>query len=100
MTVYVWRNGKMVEKHLAPPKPRSGVPYVISDEMPSTRHMATNRYFTSKAKFRAETKAAGCIEIGEESKYMLAPRKQVPLDRAKRREDIKRTIYNLRNGRS
>ena len=76
----------------------NNAPYVISDEMPSTRHMADGRYFTSKAKFRAHTKATGHFEIGEELPTMLAPRKPEKMDRKKRREDIKRTIYELRNG--
>lgn len=76
----------------------SSAPYVISDTMPETKHMATGKYFTSKAAFRAETKATGCIEYGNDPAVMR-PRKPVPLDRAKRREDIQRTIYNLRNGK-
>lgn len=69
--------------------------YVIRDEMEPTRHMADGNHYTSKAKFRAATKAAGCYEIGNEP---VRQRKPVPLNREKRREDIKRTIYNIRNG--
>lgn len=76
----------------------SDAPYVISDEMPSTRHMGDARYYTSKAKFRQATRATGCVEVGNETATMLKPRKPVQLDRGQRREDIKRTIYELRNG--
>lgn len=72
--------------------------YVISDEMPATRHMADGKHYTSKAKFREATRAAGCIEMGNELPTLLKPRKRIPLDRQKRRDDIKRAIYNLRNG--
>lgn len=75
----------------------SDAPYVISDTMDATRHMATNRMHTSKAAFRADTKASGCIEIGTETKHVLTP-KPVVMDRSKRRDDIRRTIYELRNG--
>lgn len=69
--------------------------YVIRDEMEPTRHMADGRHYTSKAKFRAATKAAGCIEIGNDP---VRTRKRVPLSREKRREDIQRSIYSIRNG--
>jgi hypothetical protein len=100
MTTFVYRNGKLVDKHLAPPLTVSGsAPNVISDIMPETRHMVTGRYHTSKAAFRAETKAAGCIEVGNDP-AITRPRKPVLLSREKRRDDIRRTIYDLRNGRS
>jgi hypothetical protein len=99
MPVYVYRNGKLIEKHLALPLIVSNnAPGVISDTMDPTRHMASGRYHTSKAAFRAETKAYGCIEVGNDAS-ILRPRKPIPLSREKRREDIKRTIYEARNGR-
>jgi len=72
--------------------------YVISDEMEPTRHMADNQYFTSKSKFRENTRAHGCIEYGNEVRALTKPRNPVPLDRGKRRDDIRRAIYELRNG--
>ncbi len=72
--------------------------YVIRDEMDATRHMADGHHYTSKAKFRAATKAAGCVELGNDSS-LYKPRKPIPLNREKRREDIQRTIYELKNGR-
>jgi hypothetical protein len=100
MPTYVIRNGKLVEKQFAEPL-HSGdqATYVISDTMPETQHMASGRWHTSKAEFRKDTKAAGCIEYGNESKALLTPRKPIPLDRGARREAIRKTIYDLRNGR-
>jgi len=73
--------------------------YVISDTMEPTRHMATGKYFTSKSEFRKETKAAGCVEVGNDSSIMNPkPRKPIPLDRRKRVDDIRRTIWELKNG--
>ena len=72
--------------------------YVISDEMEPTRHMADGKYFTSKHKFRENTKAHGCVEYGNEIPALTKPREPVKLDRGKRRDDIRRTIYELRNG--
>jgi hypothetical protein len=98
MTTYVIRNGELVEKHLASPNDTGNTaPHVISDTMPDTRHMASGRYFSSKAAFRAETKAYGCREVGTDQS-VLRPRKPVPLDPGKRRDDIRKTIYDLRNG--
>jgi hypothetical protein len=71
--------------------------HVISDEMNATRNMADGRYYTSKHKFREATKAMGCIEVGNDP-AINRPRKPIPIDRAKRRDDIRRTIYELRNG--
>lgn len=69
-------------------------PYVISDTMEAIKHMGSGRMIDSKAKFRAETKATGCIEVGNEK---ITARKPIPLDRRQRREDIGRAIYELRN---
>jgi hypothetical protein len=97
MTTYVFRDGEVVDKATAAPLFESSPgPHVISDTMPETRHMATNRYFTSKSAFRQETKAAGCVEVGNDP-AVSRPRKPVQLDRGKRREAIKRTLYELRN---
>ena len=99
-STYVWRNGQIYEKGTEPVQEEHGTaPYVISDTMPELRHMATGRMISSKAAFRAETRAAGCVEVGNDP-AATRPRKPVPLSRERRREDIKRTIYELRNGRS
>jgi len=72
----------------------------ISDTMEPTRHMADGKYYTSKKKFRNETKARGCIEIGNEIPTVLKPRRRNELSKAKRKEDIRRAIYELKNGRN
>jgi hypothetical protein len=99
MTTFVYRNGELVDKNLASPREVKGqASYVISDEMAETRHMADNRMYTSKAKFRQTTRAHGCVEVGNENLTMLKPRKPIELDRGKRREAIAKSIYQLRNG--
>lgn len=93
MPTYVIRDGKLVEKQKT-----YGVdaPNIISDEMSETRHMADGKHYTSKKKFRQATKDAGCIEIGDQD--VTKPRQPVKLDRAKRREDIKRAVWEIQNG--
>jgi hypothetical protein len=95
MTTYVYRNGKLVDKSQACDEPKLWKTSVISDTMEPTKHMATGRLIDSKARFRAETRAAGCIETGNER---ITPRKPIPLSREQRRNDIRRAVYNLRNG--
>ena len=73
--------------------------YYNSDEISPTRHMSNNKLYTSKKKFRDETKARGCIEIGNETATMLKPRKPKLPDKKQRREDIKRAVWELNNGR-
>lgn len=41
--------------------------YIISDHMPAARHMATGGMFDSKSAFRAATRAAGCVELGNDA---------------------------------
>lgn len=97
MPTFVYRNGKLVDKRVAPPK-ASGTNKkllgVISDEMDATRHMADGQMYTSKAKFREATRAAGCIEVGNDP-AITRPRKPVELDRGQRREAIHQAIQQL-----
>lgn len=70
----------------------------ISDSMDPTMHMSNGKLYTSKKKFRDETRARGCIEVGNEGETLTKKRAPVKLDRKQRREDIKKSIYQLRNG--
>lgn len=73
--------------------------YYNPDEMEPTRHMVNNKYYTSKKKFRDETKARGCVEVGNDIAQLLKQRKPKLLDKKQRREDMKRAIWELKNGR-
>ena len=72
--------------------------YYNPDSMEPTRHMASGKYFTSKKKFRDETRAYGCVEVGNETKTMLKPRKPPKLDKKKLRDDIRKSINDLKYG--
>jgi hypothetical protein len=74
-------------------------PYVVSDTMEPTRHMCDGRTYDSKARFREVTRAHGCVEVGNETSTLLKPRKPIELDRGQRRDDIRRAMHELRNGR-
>ena len=95
MPVYVIRDGQLVEKTA---QMEADAPNVIRDEMDSLRHMADGKHYTSKAKFRQATRDAGCVEIGNEA--VIKPKQPVTLDRRQRREDIRRAIHDVRDGRA
>lgn len=103
MTTWVYRpnhpqaneNG-MVDRSIAGYEQKSSAPHVISDSMEPMRHHGTGRVIDSKRAFSAETRAIGCVELGNES---IKPRKPILLDRGARREAIRKTLHELRNGR-
>lgn len=97
MTTYVIRNGQLIDKSLLNYYDNTPKVHIISDTMDETRHMGDGRYYTSKSEFRKATKACDCVEIGNDSS-LYKQRTKIPLSREQRREDIKHTIYNLRNG--
>lgn len=68
--------------------------YVISDTMEPTKHHGTGRMIDSKRAFSKETRAIGCVELGNEA---IKPRVPIPLDRGQRRDAIRKTLYDLRN---
>lgn len=77
-----------------------------SDTMPETRHMIDGKYYTSKKVFRDVTKAHGCIEVGNETKFIErkllaaeAKKRAKPTDaeRGERREAIRQSIKQLSN---
>lgn len=86
----------MLESQYCYQEETDGAPYIISDDMAPTRHMADNRMYTSKAKFRRATKDAGCIEVGNETATMLKPRAPQKLDRGQRVQAIRNAIEQLR----
>lgn len=107
MTTYVHRPDHpladefgMIDVSIAPPLNRQfgRGPAIISDIMEPTRHMATGRFHTSKSEFRKDTRASGCVEVGNDPQGMPKPRKFVAPDRKKRREDIKRALDACKAG--
>lgn len=65
MTTYVYRDGRLVDKATAMPRVGSS-PFVISDTMSAMRHPVTGKLMDSKSQFRQVTRAAGCVEVGNE----------------------------------
>jgi hypothetical protein len=86
----------MVERSQVYQYRENSAPHVISDTMEPVKHMGTGRVMDSKSKFRAETRASGCVEIGNEA---IKPRQQIKLDGGQRRDAIRKAIYYLKNRR-
>ena len=106
MTAYVMRRtarGRLVlvDKNSAAPLTVSGAaPSVIRDEMDATRHMADNHMYTSKAKFRQATRAANCIEVGNELAALTRPRGHGSMPtreqrRAQIRDAVRRQLHGV-----
>lgn len=92
----VLRNGKWLRKQDAPPlHAASTAAYVIGDNLPggALRHPSTGKLMDSKSKFRAETRARGCVEVGND----VLPQRR-PIDIGSPREDIRRAISELGGG--
>ncbi len=103
-TTYVMRGGKIVDKATAPPLNISTDPriYVIGDVMEPMRHQATGRMYDSKARFRADTRAAGCVEVGNDPAIRRDPGVKGRMtggwgDQASAAADVKRAIQELRS---
>lgn len=76
------------------PTERAGnlAPYVISDVMEPTMHMASGRIVDSKSQFRKMTRESGCEEVGND----MPPRLKEPEKVRPVGPDIKRAIEELR----
>ena len=75
---------------IAPARGAFSCPMVISDTMDPTEHI-DGRFYDSKTKFRAVTKAHGCVEIGNDPARLRKPAKP-KADPVKRREAIQKAI--------
>jgi hypothetical protein len=81
----------MVPAHLADPVKTEPRVYVISDNMDALKHPATGRVIDSKAEFRRDTRAAGCVEVGTDPAAARPQPRHVPSE-ADIVVDIRRAI--------
>ena len=73
-----------------------GAPAVISDHMEPLLHPVSGEIIDSKSRFRAVTRENGCVELGNDAPMA---QNRPPSDRKELREDIRRAIWELENGR-
>ena len=64
-------------------------PTVIQDSMDATMHPATGKMMDSKSEFRKVTRAAGCVEIGNEQ-IVDRVQRSTPIEEV--RESIRRAV--------
>lgn len=90
----ILRKGKWLRKSDAPPLHASERgPSVIGDVMPDMMHPANGKRYDSKSRFRAETRARGLTEIGNDR---MPARRNIDLPPV--RDDIRRAISELGGG--
>lgn len=90
--VYDRKLKKPVLKQAQLPSQAAG-PSVITDTMPDTWHPASGKHYSSKSRFRAETKARGLTEYGTEK---LTPRK--PVEMSPVRNTVRQAIEMVKQG--
>jgi hypothetical protein len=92
VTRYVWHEGQWypVGPHVLPPRI-----HIIGDHMAAARHMANGRTYDSKSAFRAATRAAGCVELGNDAPVAPPP---PAVNRAELRNDIRTAFEQLEQG--
>lgn len=90
---WVYRNGKLVPKHSAPPLARNGVRNVISDYLPDLIHPQTGKRMDSKSEFRKVTRMKGGVEVGNEP--LVDRRRETGMDSNTRKADIAQAIREL-----
>lgn len=78
--VWVYRNGTLVPKHLAPPLhvKHANAPGVISDCIDSTVNPANGKRYDSKSKYYKAVKDAGCSILGSNEMPSASPRPSLP----------------------
>ena len=92
---YVVRDGQLISKALAGPRHVSSpAVYVISDTMEPTKHMGTGRVLDSKSEFRRDTKASGCVEVGNDPAALRERPRPEPRGV---HQDVQRALAELRS---
>lgn len=91
---YVWQSGTWCKVLQAAPAPRLAI---ISDTQQPLRNMADGRIYDSKSQFRAATKAAGCVELGNDAPTVT---NRTNIAKNSIRDDIARAYSELEQGRS
>jgi hypothetical protein len=95
---FVYRNGELVEKHLAGPLfgkgPRSGLPtpMIISDGT-EVRSMGDGKIYTSKSALRRSYKEQGFVELGND-----APRTRGTIAKPDPKADLVEALQKVKQG--
>ena len=100
---FIWDKEKKEFVPYEKPKKNIEVHNVITDEMPGLKHPMSNRIYTSKRRFREETRVRGGIEVGTEK--LPDPDKRICVDNGNRKQAVieayrieKENAWRRRNG--
>lgn len=94
----------MIERHLVDDGPVASSslprPYVVSDSLGGgVKHLATGQILDSKSAHRRLNKELGLVELGNEKEAHLKQPAPPKLDKRQRKNDIRKAIKELREGR-
>lgn len=91
MTVYIWRNGKMVEKGVEAPDVGEIKRINIMPDIQPYQSMVDGTRIKSRSDHRDHLRAHGMIEVGNEKHEA----KYIPPDRHKRRAQIREQLSSM-----
>lgn len=82
---------------LAPQRSDLPCPRIMSDAMPPVQSMATGRMYDSKSAIRAEYKALGMVEVGNDP-ARLRPRERKKIDRKEVKTTVEKAVARFNRG--
>lgn len=92
---YFWHAGEWVPGWVIRAERAPHSLHIISDEMQPLQHPVSGQTVDSKSQFRAMTRAAGCVELGNDAPAVPAARNGGTQER---RNDIERAWQKLEQG--
>lgn len=97
---YRWDDEQKKIVKIAPSRVAVRAHYVVTDEIPPTKSMASGKIYTSKRALRAEYKRLGAIEIGNDEFPNRDPEAHYKTHEYQRQmeEDAHRAYYDVRDG--
>lgn len=102
MSDYAWfdrGDGRQVFRRVdngpAPKRSHLPTPMISTDTMDAVEHPCDGKFYTSKAAFRATTKANGCIEMGNDPARLKIGKPQQSNTKANR-ESVERAFARIK----
>lgn len=87
----VIERGAFLARQPLPKRSHLPTPMIATDTMEATQHPCDGRFYTSKSRFRAETRAHGCIEVGNDP-ARLRPKSKTKPDTTSNRAALERAL--------
>jgi hypothetical protein len=88
------------KEYVTPARSSLPAPFIASDNLGmEVKHLASGRMSDSKSEHRRLNKQLGLVELGNERTAHLNQPKPAKLDKRQRKNDIRKAISEIRNGR-